>query len=176
MIYRLTDSLGYLLNRAGIRSGELFARRLLPYGITVSMHRVLVSLHERSDQRLSDLSAMTSIEISTLSRMVSTMMRHGLVSRERMDGDGRTVTISLTAAGHGLAEELIPLAIHHEQVALQDLDPQLVAQLKRSLAAVYDNLDALEDELVPVPSAAGPSPPGAVRGIRMPPANLERDE
>ncbi len=158
MTYRLTDSLGYLLNRAGVRSGELFARRLSPYDITVSMHRVLVALHERGDQRLSDLSAMTSIEISTLSRMVSTMMRRGLVSRERMDSDGRTVTISLTAGGHRLAEELIPLAIHHEQVALRNVDPQRVAQLKRSLSAIYDNLNALEDELPATPSAVRVSP------------------
>ena len=176
MTYRLTDSLGYLLNRAGTRSSELFARRLSPHGITVSMHRVLIFLHERSDQRLSDLSVMTSVEISTLSRMVTTMMRRGLVSRERMDSDGRTVTISLTADGHGLAEELIPLAIHHEQVSLQELDPQLVAQLKRSLVAIYDNLDALEDELPPAPAAARSSPRAAARGIRMPPANLDRDE
>ena len=175
MTYRLTDSLGYLLNRAGTRSGELFARRLLPYGITLSMHRVLVALHERSEQRLSDLGAMTSIEISTLSRMVSTMMRQGRVSRERTDSDGRTVTISLTAAGHSLAEVLIPLAIHHEQVTLQDQDPQLVAQLKRILVALYDNLDALEDELPPASSAVRPSP-RAVGGIPMTPANLERDE
>ncbi len=176
MTYRLTNSLGYLLNRAGVRSGELFARRLLPYGITVSMHRVLVALHEQSDQRLSDLSAMTSIEISTLSRMVTTMMRHGLVSRERLDNNGRTVTISLTAAGHRLAEKVIPLAIHHEQLGLQDLDPQLIAQLKRSLAAIYDNLDALEDELLPAPSAARPSRQKIAGSVQVLPAHLERDE
>ena len=176
MTYRLTDSWGYLLNRAGVRSGELFARRLVPYGITVSMYRVLVAVHERSDQRLSDLSAMTSIEISTLSRMVGTMMRRGLVSRERMDSDGRTVTISLTAAGHELAEKVIPLAIHHELVGLQDLDPQLVAQLKRSLVAIYDNLDALEDELLPAPLAARASPRRSPGNGRMPPADLDRDE
>jgi DNA-binding MarR family transcriptional regulator len=155
-----------------VRSGELFARRLLPYGITVSMHRVIVALHERSDQSLSDLSAMTSIEISTLSRTVGTMTRHGLVSRERLDSDGRTVTISLTAAGHRLAKKVIPLAIHHEHVSLQDLDPQLVAQLKRSLIAIYDNLDALEDELGSASPSARPSPRRAAGSIRMPPANL----
>ena len=176
MTYRLTDSLGYLLNRAGVRSGELFARRLVRFGITLSMYRVLVAVHERSDQRLSDLSVMTSIEISTLSRMVGTMMRRGLVSRERMDSDGRTVTISLTAAGHALAEKVIPLAIHHEQVGLQDLDPQLVVQLKRSLVAIYDNLDALEDELLPAPPAARPPPQRGPDNIQSRLANLDPDE
>ena len=176
MTYRLTDSLGYLLNRAGVRSGELFARRLAPYGITISMYRVLVAVHDRSEQRLSDLSAMTSIEISTLSRMIGNMMRRGLVSRERMDTDGRTVTISLTAAGHRLTEKVVPLAIHHEQVGLQDLDPQLIAQLKRSLIAIYDNLDAIEDELLPAPPAARPSPRQNPVKARPRPANLDLDE
>ncbi|WP_428394251.1 MarR family winged helix-turn-helix transcriptional regulator [Lichenicoccus sp.] len=147
MTYRLTDSVAYLLNRAGTRSAELFARRLVPYGITVSMHRVLVALHDQHDQSLSDLSAMTSIEISTLSRMVSTMMRHDLVSRERLGSDGRTVTISLTGAGQTLAKQVIPLAIHQEQIGLRSLDPEVVEQLKRSLIAFYENLDTLEDEL-----------------------------
>ena len=157
MTYRLTESFGYLLNRAGTRSGELFARRLAPYDISVSMYRVLVALHERGHQRLSDLGVMTSIEISTLSRMVGTMMRRGLVWRERVDGDGRTVTISLTAAGHRLTDELVPLAVHHEQIGLKDLDPTLVAQLKQCLVAIYDNLARLEGELTPAVPGSVPA-------------------
>ena len=176
MTYRLTDSLAYLLNRAGMRSGELFARRLLPYGITVSMHRVLVALHERNDQRLSDLSGMTSVEISTLSRMVTTMMQRGLLSRERVDSDGRTVTISLTVAGHRLADKLIPLAIHHEQVGLQDLDPKLVAQLKHSLIVIHDNLDALEDELLTTPLATRYTPRRVGTGLPVTPLGVDGEE
>lgn len=153
--YSLTDSLAHLLNRAGARTGDLFGRRLAPFGITVPMHRVLAALLERNDQRLSDLAAMTSIEVSTLSRLVGAMAQRGLISRERMEGDGRTVTISLTEAGGTLARRLIPLAIHHEQVSLQDLSPDVVARLKHQLIAIHDNLDALEDELATAPVAVG---------------------
>lgn len=163
MTYSLTDSLAFLLNRAGTRTGDLFARRLAPFGITVPMHRVLAILLERGDQRLSDLGALSSIEISTLSRLVGAMTLRGLISRERMAGDGRTVTISLTRAGRGLARTLIPIAIHHERVSLQDLSPEVVAQLKRHLIAIHDSLDVLEDELPATsaatrPRAAGPGP------------------
>ncbi len=163
MTYSLTDSLAFLLNRAGTRTGDLFARRLAPFGITVPMHRVLAILLERGDQRLSDLGALSSIEISTLSRLVGAMTLRGLISRERMAGDGRTVTISLTRAGRGLARTLIPIAIHHERVSLRDLSPEVVAQLKRNLIAIHDSLDVLEDELPATsaaarPRAAGPGP------------------
>ena len=172
MTYRLMDSFAYLLNRAGTRSGELFSRRLLPYGITLTMYRVLAALGERNDQRLSDLASMTSIELSTLSRLVSTMMCRGMVFRERVDGDGRTVAISLTASGRDLVDELIPLATRHEQVGLQNLAPHVVAQLKRSLVAIHDNLDALEDEL---PAAKRSSARAAIEA-RTPPADWGDDE
>ncbi len=158
MTYSLTDSLAFLLNRAGARTGDLFARRLAPFGITVPMHRVLAVLLEQGDQRLSDLGLLTSIEISTLSRLVGAMTLRGLTSRERMAGDGRTVTISLTRAGRGLARTLIPIAVHHERVSLQDLSPKVVAQLKRHLIAIHDNLDALEEELPPAGASAAARP------------------
>ena len=159
MTYSLTDSLAFLLNRAGARTGEVFARRLLPFGVTVPMHRVLTALLERDDQRLSDLATMTSIEVSTLSRLVGTMTGRGLTSRARVEGDGRTVTISLTEAGRALAQRLIPIAVHHEQASLQDLSPDVVARLKRHLIAIHDNLDALEEELPAASSPAGPRAP-----------------
>ena len=160
MTHSLMDSLAYLLNRAGTRTGDLFARRLLPFGITVPMYRVLTALLERNDQRLSDLAGMTSIEVSTLSRLVGAMTARGLTSRERVEGDGRAVTISLTAAGRTLAGRLGPIAAHHERVSLQDLAPDVVAQLKRCLVSIHDSLDALEEDL-PAPAATARSRPGA---------------
>ena len=96
--------------------------------------------------------------MSTLSRLIGTMTGRGLTSRERVEGDGRTVTISLTEAGRALADRLIPIAIHHEQASLQNLSPDVVARLKRHLIAIHDNLDALEEELSAAP-AAGPGTP-----------------
>ena len=173
MTYSLTNSLAYLLNRTGARTGSLFARRLLQFGITLPMYRVMAALLERGDHRLSDLSTTTSIELSTLSRLVSTMIGRRLVSRERVEGDGRTVTISLTEAGHALVNRLVPIAVHHEQVSLRDLPPDVVAQLKRHLISIHDNLDALEDELPAVTTATPQAParraagPGAYRALQM---------
>ncbi len=127
--------------------GELFARRLQPYGITVFMYRVLAALCEASDQRLGDLAAMTTIEISTLSRLVGELQRRGLVSRRRPKDNGRTVAISLTAKGRALAEELMPIARHFEEVAVRDFARDEVKRVNSILAAVYSNLDAIEPEI-----------------------------
>lgn len=147
MAYRLTTSFPYLARRVGIRIGELFDRRIAELGITVSMYRVLASLLERDGQRLGSLSDMTSIELSTLSRLVGTMTRKGLVSRKRPRGNARVVEISLTGRGRTLALQLTPIAEHFEEVALSGLSAKAVAELKHALDRAFTNLDRLEREL-----------------------------
>lgn len=147
MSYRLTTSFPYLARRVGIRIGELFERRIAELGITVSMYRVLASLLEQDGQRLGSLSDMTSIELSTLSRLVGAMTRKGLVSRKRPRGNARVVEISLTARGRALATKLTPMAEHFEDVALAGLSAKEVADLKRALDRAFTNLDRLEQEV-----------------------------
>jgi DNA-binding MarR family transcriptional regulator len=145
-MYRLSDAFPYLLNRVGVRMGELFSRRLEPYGVTLPMYRVMATLWETGNQRLGELSEVTSIELSTLSRLVGTMMRKGLLLRKRPDANARTVEINLTAKGRMLAEELIPLAKLHEDVGLRSFPPNKIAELKRDLIKVFQNLAELESD------------------------------
>jgi DNA-binding MarR family transcriptional regulator len=98
-MYRLTEAFPYLLNRVGVRMGELFTRRLAAADLTLPMYRVLAALWEKDDQRLGDLADVTSIELSTLSRMVGKLVGRGLVSRGRPENNGRTVRIGLTTRG-----------------------------------------------------------------------------
>lgn len=149
-LYRLTDSFPYLLNRVGVRMGELYSQRIQSFGVTLPMYRVLASLWERGDRRLSDLSATTTIEISTLSRLVGAMKRKGLLSRRRLASNGRAVEINLTAKGRELAEQLIPIALHFEQVAIRNCDPGQVAWIKRALAQAYENLNEIESEIAAI--------------------------
>lgn len=146
-MYRLTDSLPYLLNRVGVRMGELFSRRITGFDVTLPMYRVMAALWEKGDQRLGDLAFMTSIEISTLSRLIGAMKRKGLVSRKRLEDNARTVAINLTAKGKTLVEELIPIAVHFEEVAVRDFQKQGLSDLKSTLAQIYDSLGTLEPEI-----------------------------
>jgi MarR family transcriptional regulator, organic hydroperoxide resistance regulator len=145
--YKFPNSFPYLLNRVGVRIAELFDERIAMYGVTMPMYRVLAALRERPDQRLSDLSNMTTIEISTLSRLVGTMKRKGLVSRRRPEDNGRTVAINLTAKGRGLVDELIPIVVHFEEVAVRNRSAAEIQWLNRALAEAYDCLNDIEAEI-----------------------------
>ena len=140
----LSDYLPYLLNRAGSRIAAAFSEAVRAHGITLPMWRVLAALHHREGQRMSELAETTAIEISTLSRIVGTLTGRSLVSRER---DGRVVTVRRTAEGRSLTDQVIPLAVHYEEVALSGFTAEEAAMLKGMLRRVYANMGTLEAEL-----------------------------
>lgn len=145
--YRLTTSFPYLVRRVGLRVGELFDRAVEPYGVDVSMYRVMAALAECDNQQLGQLSAVTVIELSTLSRLVGTMVGMGLLTRRRPRGNGRIVEISLSAKGRKLTLELMAVAVRFEAAAVAGLSAQETRRIKAQLEAAYRNLDALEKEL-----------------------------
>lgn len=139
---RLDDYLPYLINRAGVSLALRFGTDLRNAGITLQDWRVLAALRERDGLRLTELAARTSIEVSTLSRMVSGLEATGHVRRDRDSGDARAIAIRLTEAGAALTATLIPAAAMLERTALTGLSETEAGQLKSLLHRVYGNLAA----------------------------------
>jgi MarR family transcriptional regulator, organic hydroperoxide resistance regulator len=127
--------------------GELFSRRIAPFGVTLPMYRVMAALWENGDQRLSDLAAVTTAEISTLSRLIGEMKRKGLVTRSRLEDNGRTVAINLAPKGKSLVEELMPIAVHFEDVAVSSFSASEISRLKVVFREIYQSLGAIEPEI-----------------------------
>jgi DNA-binding MarR family transcriptional regulator len=143
----LQDFLPYLLNRAGLRIGVMFSRDIEDFDVTLPMWRVLVELWHNGDHRLGELAEGTSIDLSTLSRLLVTMQRKGLIVRRRSGIDGRALSLTLTARGMELTERIVPHALHYEDIAMRRLSERDVLKLKELLKTVYDNLHAAEDEV-----------------------------
>lgn len=141
--YKFTTSFPYLLNRVGVRMGELFSQRLQEQELTLPMYRVMAVLRQEGPQNLGDLSAMVTVEISTLSRLITNMLRRGLVSRIRPEHNGRTVSIALTAEGEVLIDQLMPLAAHFESVATQTFSREQLKWLKQALTQIHENLEKM---------------------------------
>lgn len=151
----LDDYLPYLLNRAGARIAASFTRVVRDYGITLPMWRVLAALNERDGQRMGELAERTSIDASTLSRVIDAMERLGLVDRLRQDDDARSVAVHVTGPGRDLTARIVPLALHYETVALQGFSGPQAKLLKRMLVQLYRNMDALDAERAAESRAAG---------------------
>lgn len=144
-MYKFSTSLPYLLAQLGGRLGALFGRELARDGLTLPMYRVLAALAEQGvPQRLGELSVLTSVEMSTLSRLLGRMQRDGLITRERPETDQRSLAVDLAPRGIELAARLIPRAAHYEAAATGDLSVQDANSLKAMLRRVDGNLANLE--------------------------------
>lgn len=141
--FDLEVSLPYLLNRAGVRIGNAFNEEMKRHGLSLQMWRALASLNHQGGESVTDLAAHTSIELSTVSRMVSAGVRRGLM-RRRAGGDARTLRIELTASGRALTQRVIPLARLYEQVALAGFGEAEIALLKGMLDRIYVNIAGVD--------------------------------
>jgi MarR family transcriptional regulator, organic hydroperoxide resistance regulator len=137
----LQDFVPYLINRVGTALVQRFSAEALDrHDLSIAMWRVLLALWDAGTHRQIDLSDQTSIEVSTLSRLIGRLEQRKLVARVRAKTSNREVTIALTPKGRALVQELIPIAQRLEEVAIAHLPPREVDALKTTLRRVYANL------------------------------------
>ena len=139
----LETYLPYLLNRAGVRIADAFSKEIRPLGATLQMWRVLAALRELNGSRMGDLSETTSIEVSTLTRLVDSMEKKKLVARRGDPADARAIVLHVTAAGQSLTRRILPIAERYEKVALQGFDVDEAKRLKAALRRLYVNAGKL---------------------------------
>jgi len=70
--------------------------------VTLAQYRALVVLASRGPQRVVDLAGYLDVTASTATRMCDRLVRKGLVHRQRLSSDRRTVRVSISAAGRDL--------------------------------------------------------------------------
>src|SRR6476661_4569429 len=96
----LDEYLPYLINRVGSVMALRFGEDVLaPVGLSIAMWRVLAALSSTGEQRHTDLAGLTSIEVSTLSRIVTRLVRIGLVVRAPSKTSGREIAVALSDRG-----------------------------------------------------------------------------
>ena len=137
----LGDYLPYLANRVGTIIAEQFgAAALSRHGLSIAEWRVLAVLASNGGQRQIDLADLTSIEASTLSRLVTRLVRMGHATRTRSANSNREVVVKLSPKGQTLVARLIPIARDYEAAAIAGMTAQELAVLKRCLRRAYDNM------------------------------------
>ena len=137
----LDNYLPYLVNRVGTIIAEQFGgEALAPYRLSIAMWRVMAALASKGGQRQIDLAGLTSIDASTLSRLVTRLVGLGVVSRTRSESSTREVVVKLTAKGKAQVVRIIPMAREYEAAAIAGLRSEELAVLKRCLRRVYVNM------------------------------------
>ena len=139
--FDFSEYLPYLINRVGSELVADFVRTALAgRRLSIAMWRVLAVLSNDGGRRQIDLAAKTSIDVSTLSRVVTRLVKMGLVTRIRSATNSREVVVRLTAKGVAVLAEAIPKAIAAERRAIAGVSARDLAVVRRSLRRMYQNL------------------------------------
>lgn len=142
----LGEFLPYLLNRAGVKTGQTFSRDLEAFGLILSDWRILIALWQSEHQPLSVIAEMTVSDLSTMSRQVRALEKAGLIARQRSTSDGRALNLVLTPKGKKMTAQIIPIAKSHESAATQGITEKDLNTVRRCVSQIYQNLVAFDKQ------------------------------
>lgn len=132
-----------------MRASDLFVdadtRGLKRHGLSIAA-RILLATLEGSGEPLPQtvIAERLFITGASVSSLVDTLERRGLVRRRRSDADRRVVLVELTEAAHPVIDEYLAevTTLHaHEFAALDEDERETLSRLLAKVAASIDALD-----------------------------------
>lgn len=138
----LSEYLPYLVNRVGAGFVAGYERELAQHGVSIAMWRVLAGLSTGDKHRQIDVAEITSIDVSTISRLITRLVNLGLVTRTRSDTNNREVSVELSPKGRVLVNRLIPRARELEAIATADIPEADLAVTRETLRRMYRTMAA----------------------------------
>ena len=136
----LEDFTPYLMNRIIARYNKGVEAALQEVGVTVAQMRALAVLAVGGTSTINELSVLTVIKQSTLSRTLDSMERAGLIRREAQDGDSRYRLISLTDEGQTAYEAAWPAMLGMQDTMLNALKPAERETLNALLLRIFRDI------------------------------------
>ncbi len=113
--------------------------------LTLSQYALLEALSARHTARVAELADEAGVTASTATRILDTLQRRGIVSRQRSRQDRRVVAVTLTATGRDLLQAQDQWMGERKRAFVASLPPaqrELVPELLTGLAALIDELAA----------------------------------
>jgi DNA-binding MarR family transcriptional regulator len=117
------------------------AAEMKGFGLRVPEWRALAALYARRRCTTSELSDLSSIDRTTLTRTIDRMEEAGWVARLTDDEDARVTRLALTAAGERLFQRIWPTVEQINRAALEGLPAGAADTLRRTLEQMRANLD-----------------------------------
>jgi DNA-binding MarR family transcriptional regulator len=132
--------LSILSNRA---SGAIARHYSDRFGLSVPEWRVMAVLGQTPVLSARDVAARTAMDKVQVSRAVASLVEARRVKRDEDEVDGRITRLSLTSKGQAIYDEVVPLALHLEEVFLA----ALTVEERKTLNALMDKLTKQIDSL-----------------------------
>lgn len=118
--------------------------RLAAHGVSIGQWVFLRILWEREGLTQRELSELAGVREPTTYSALLAMEKAGYITRKRMAGNMRNLSVNLTPAGRALKARLVPLAEEVNAVAIAGLSVQEVAAFRETLLRMISNLESDE--------------------------------
>ena len=89
----------YALHQADHAMGTVLDAALRPLGVTAAQAGVLLHLDRYPRATMAELSRLAAVTPQTMHRLVTGMERRGLVRRQRLDDDRKSLKVEVTGQG-----------------------------------------------------------------------------
>ena len=106
--------------------------------VTLPQYRALVVLGSRGPQRVIDLAGFLDVTASTATRMCDRLARKGLIRRQRLSNDRRTVRVSISTAGRELVAAVTQRRRREVESIVQRMSAEQREQLIMTLGMFAD--------------------------------------
>ncbi len=134
----------HLLHRVRQCASELFHSEMSGFDLTARQYVVLVAVANQSGSSQQDIIDRTGIDRSTVSQVVQTMIRKGLLKRRRTREDARAYAVSLTPIGQDVLKACEPVVGRIDEALVAALPAQRAAAFVESLQTIIGALDRAE--------------------------------
>lgn len=129
----------HLLHRVHQRATELFQQKMAGIDITARQYVVLVTVAQNDGASQQDIIDNTGIDRSTVSQIMQTMIRKGLLKRKRTKEDARAYAITVTDQGRDILKA--------SEAIVEGVNEALIAALPTTRAKTFiDNLRSIISE------------------------------
>jgi DNA-binding MarR family transcriptional regulator len=126
----------HLLHRVHQRATELFQEKMAGINLTARQYVVLVTAAQKDGASQQDIIDATGIDRSTVSQIMQTMIRKGLLKRKRTKEDARAYAITLTEHGRDVLKA--------SETIVSGVDEALIGALPTNRAKTFiDNLRSI---------------------------------
>ena len=143
--------LGRLLVLAGQRAYNRWNRLLAErFGLTNSGMSVLMALHGKGELTHGELALLCFVKPPTLTGIVDTLEKAGLVERRRDGADRRAVRLALTLDGAVAAQSLISVIRNPRPLTSVDADPAKAQVIREFLLEIIASMTDTEAAEVPI--------------------------
>jgi MarR family transcriptional regulator, temperature-dependent positive regulator of motility len=134
----------HLLHRARQCASELFQAEMADFNLTARQYVVLVVVSSNAGASQQDIIDRTGIDRSTVSQVVQTMIRKGLLKRRRTREDARAYAISLTPYGQDVLKACEPVVGRIDEALVAVLPAQRADAFVDTLRTIICALDQAE--------------------------------